>query len=74
MWYQGNPSPDGYCPEFDEAHSFPIIDQLLRPVLLTGQGQNRDGLEVRKILTTAHREFGGCAHCCAGKLKCREQA
>ena len=36
-------------------------------------GWNRNGLEVREILTTAHQEFDGCAHCCAGKLKRREQ-
>ena len=46
---------------------------MLQLVLLAGQEQNRDGSEVGGILTTAHREFGGCAHCCAGKLKCREQ-
>ena len=36
-------------------------------------GWNRDGLEVREILTTAHQEFDGCTHCCMGKPKCREQ-
>ena len=46
---------------------------VLRLVLLAGQGQNRDGSEVRKILTTVHREFSDCAHRCAGKPKCREQ-
>ena len=35
--------------------------------------QNRDGSEVGEILTTAHREFGGCAHRCAGKPKRRDQ-
>ena len=35
--------------------------------------ENRDGSEVEEILTTAHREFGGCAHRCAGKPKRREQ-
>ena len=35
--------------------------------------KNRDGSEVGGILTTAHQEFGGCAHRCAGKPKCREQ-
>ena len=35
--------------------------------------ENRGGSEVREILTAAHREFGGCAHCCAGKPKRREQ-
>ena len=41
--------------------------------LLVGM-ENRERSEVGKILTTAHREFGGCAHHCAGKLKRREQA
>ena len=35
--------------------------------------ENRGGSEVEEILTAAHREFGGCAHRCAGKPKCREQ-
>ena len=35
--------------------------------------ENRGGSKVREILTTVHREFGGCAHRCTGKLKCREQ-
>ena len=35
--------------------------------------ENRDGSEVGGILTIAHREFGGCAHRCAGKPKCRDQ-
>ena len=35
--------------------------------------RNRGGSEVGEILTTAHQEFGGCAHRCAGKPKCREQ-
>ena len=35
--------------------------------------ENRGGSEVEEILTAAHREFGGCAHCCAGKLKRRDQ-
>ena len=35
--------------------------------------QNRGGSEVGEILTTVHREFGGCAHRCVGKLKCRGQ-
>ena len=35
--------------------------------------ENRGGSEVGEILTAAHREFGGCAHRCAGKPKCREQ-
>ena len=35
--------------------------------------ENRDGSEVGEILTAAHREFGGCAHRCTGKLKRREQ-
>ena len=35
--------------------------------------ENRGGLEVRGILTTAHQGFGGCTHCCAGKPKCRDQ-
>ena len=35
--------------------------------------ENRGGSEVEEILTAAHREFGGCAHCCAGKPKRREQ-
>ena len=35
--------------------------------------ENRGGLEVREILTTVHREFGGCTHCCTGKPKRREQ-
>ena len=35
-------------------------------------GWNRDGLEVGEILTTVNREFSGCAHHCAGKLKHRE--
>ena len=36
-------------------------------------GWNRDNSEVGEILTTAHWEFSGCAHCCVGKPKCREQ-
>ena len=35
--------------------------------------QNRGGSEVGEILTTAHREFGGCAHRCAGKPMRRDQ-
>ena len=35
--------------------------------------ENRGGSEVRGILTTAYQEFSGCAHCCAGKPKRREQ-
>ena len=35
--------------------------------------ENRGGSEVGEILTTAHREFGGCAHRCAGKPKRRDQ-
>ena len=35
--------------------------------------ENRGGSEVKEILTTVYREFGGCAHRCAGKLKHREQ-
>ena len=35
--------------------------------------ENRGGSEVEEILTAAHREFGGCAHRCAGKPKRREQ-
>ena len=35
--------------------------------------ENRDGSEVEEILTTAHREFGGCAHHCVGKPKRRDQ-
>ena len=46
---------------------------VLRPVLLAGRGQNRDNSEIGEILTTAHREFGGCAHHCAGKPKRRAQ-
>ena len=34
---------------------------------------NRDGLEVRGILTMAHQGFGDCTHCCMGKLKRRDQ-
>ena len=40
--------------------------------LLVGT-ENKGGLEVREILTTVYREFSGCAHRCAGKLKRREQ-
>ena len=36
-------------------------------------GWNRDGSEIREILTTVHQDFGGCTHRCAGKLKHREQ-
>ena len=47
---------------------------VLRPVLLAGQGDGTEnGSEVGGILTTVHREFGGCAHRCAGKPKRREQ-
>ena len=35
--------------------------------------ENRGGSEVKEILTTAYREFGGCAHRCMGKPKRREQ-
>ena len=35
--------------------------------------ENRGGSEVEEILTTVHREFGGCTHRCAGKPKRREQ-
>ena len=35
--------------------------------------QNRGGSEVGGILTAVHREFGGCAHRCAGKPKRRDQ-
>ena len=35
--------------------------------------ENRGGSEVEEILTAAYREFGGCAHRCAGKPKRREQ-
>ena len=35
--------------------------------------KTENGSEVGGILTTAHREFGGCTHCCAGKPKRREQ-
>ena len=44
-------------------------DQFSSPV---GR-RNRDSLEVGGILTTAHREFSGCAHRCVGKPKHREQ-
>ena len=44
-------------------------DQFSSPVGM----ENRGGSEVKEILTTAYREFGGCAHRCAGKLKRREQ-
>ena len=40
--------------------------------LLVGT-ENRDSSEVGEMLTTAHREFSGCAHRCMGKLKRREQ-
>ena len=35
--------------------------------------ENRGDSEVGGILTAAYREFGGCIHRCAGKLKRREQ-
>ena len=35
--------------------------------------ENRGGSEVGGILTAAYREFGGCAHRCAGKPKRRDQ-
>ena len=40
--------------------------------LLVGT-ENKGDSEVGEILTTAYREFGGCAHHCAGKPKRREQ-
>ena len=44
-------------------------DRFSSPVRTEGRG----GSEVEEILTAAHREFGGCTHCCVGKPKRREQ-
>ena len=58
--------------EFEESRRLLLgqcYDQFSSPV-----GDRTENIsEVRGILTTAHQEFGGCAHCCTGKLKRREQ-
>ena len=48
---------------------YTCYDQFSLPV---GR-QNRGGSGVREILTAVHQEFSGCAHCCVGKPKRRDQ-
>ena len=56
---------------FFPAASFAVLcyDWFSSPV----RNGTENGSEVREIWTTAHQEFSGCTHCCAGKPKRREQ-
>ena len=57
-------------PSCMHVHGHPhCYDRFSSPVRM----ENRGGSEVKEILTAAHREFGGCAHRCTGKPKCRDQ-
>ena len=64
-------------PDIDQIADAGIWHGRVSTGVMTGSphqlGWNRDGSEVGEILTTVHQEFSGCAHCCMGKPKCREQ-
>ena len=60
--------PEGVCQAVEDKH-VACYDQFSLPV----RTENRGGSEVEEILTAVHRKFGGCAHRCAGKPKCRGQ-
>ena len=59
----------GENPLFTVYYEYRCYDWFSSPV----GTENRGSSEVGGILTTAHREFSGCAHHCAGKPKRRDQ-